>query len=397
MEVYNVAITGKQTKEGFLRDSLVELYSACDAPETIDSVELQEVNESDYQFLACNAEFEGEFTAEIGYDRKEQYLDEVREYNADLKKYVSRTVVKERVVTDWRPHSGRIHKERASLKELGNNDTTDYGDLDPELMEKYGNYGYSKEEVVVNGQVNVEEETLAKHIFTEPTKGDMSDVLAQAEIYAEAEVRSELPGDHYRNFRPEIKPTKYDFTVYSAKRFKTAFDFRGKTHFLKQFTTEQHPTIYCSAMNSDDEAYMLHMAEKKELDTDPIIQKSKQIVMYGQYAFFGCIALAILFGCILPMIADFSGVVPFILCVLGAIISYVGVCKSFQKRIDKQTKIIQDRFQYEKDSHFRKLQEKKIGLLNARLVMMGQQPLSEAELLRFNENNKHQLDANYKV
>ena len=395
MEVFNVAVIGSQTKEGFIRDSLVELYSACDAPETIDSIELQEVDESDYQFLSCSAEFEGEYTAEIGYDRKEQYLEEVSEYNAELKRRVSRTVVKERTVTDWRPHSGKFHKSGVSLKPFGNNDAMDLGDLDPEVAQRYGHYSYDAKRVLSGGTVKADEETLAKYAFGEPSDQHLAAALAEAESDAESAVRWELPGDHYRNFRPDTNVKEMNFNVFAIKRFKTAFDFMGKTHFLKQFATEPQPTIYCSAMNSDEEANMLRAAEQKELDTDPIIQENKKYATYGMYAFLGCLGFAFLFGFGLPMIFDFSGVIPFILGAIGAVVSYF-VSSRFQKKVDAQKKIIQDRFSGQKNEHFRKLQEKKIGLLNARLRMMGQAPLSETELKRFAADNKHQLDANYK-
>lgn len=396
METYRVAITGAQTKEGFIRDSLIKLYSACDAPETIDSVELREVNESNYQFLGCNGEFDVEYTAEIGYDRKEQYLDTVRQYDSTLKQHVNRTVVKERIVTDWRPHSGKGHKQTVSLIALENNDTVDYGDLDPDVARSYSDYDYDRHHVVGYGVVNTDKDTLSRFEFSDPSDRQLMDAMNLAKSHAEIEVNVELPGDHNRNFRPDTKATSAEFFVYAVKRFKTSFEFHGKTHFLKQFTTESEPTIYCSAMNSDEEAASIRDAQAKELSTDTFIATNKKYASYAGYGCIGFIAFAVLFGIALPALANFSGTVPFILGAIGAIASGV-VGSIFQRKVSARTNEIKGRYSSQMDDHFAKLQEKKIALLNARLTMMGQEPLSESELKQFSAESKHQLDENYKA
>lgn len=387
---------GGQTKEGFIRDSLIQLYSAYDAPETIDAVELREVNESTYQFLSCLADFDVEYTSEIGYDRKEQYLDETKVYDSTLKQYVSKTVVKERTVTDWRPHSGKAHKTAMDLTALTNNDTVDYGDLDPELAKRYSNYKYDEVSVVANGVQVTNEEVLSHYDFAQPTDEELLSSLSSARIKATSEVAVEQPGDRHKNYRPTAEATDVSFFVLAVERFKTSFDFNGKTHFLKQFSTQKSPTIYCSAMNSDEEANMLQKMEDDEIAADPIIQTNRMYAKYTSYVFLGFIGFAILFGLILPSLFDFPGALLTILCVLGAVASFLVNKKIFSKKADDQTNVIKDRFQYEKNIHFKKLQEKKISLLNARLLMMGQEPLTEDELALFSEDNKHQLDANYK-
>lgn len=395
MGVYKVAVKGAQTKEGFIRDSLIQLYSACDAPETIDSVELKQVNESNYQFLGCSGEFDVEYTAEIGYDRSEQYLDTVREYDSTLKKHVNRTVVKERTVTDWRPHSGKVHKETVSLIQLENNDTVDYGDLDPDVASCYGYYYYNDQEVVSSGILKTDEEALAQYDFAEPAEHHLLEALDGAQSRANIEVKCELPGDKNRNFRPDTKNTNAEFFVYAVKRFKTAFEFNGKTHYLKQFTTEAEPTIYCSAMNSDEEANMLQKAEENELKSDPIIQKNKKYASYARYGFIGSIVFAILIGIVVAGLIGFENLILFILGVIGAIAARV-IGYIFESNVSSRTNEIKARFGNKKNDHFSKLQEKKISLLNARLTMMGQEPLSDSELEYFSEEKKHQLDANYK-
>lgn len=93
------------SKEKFIRDSLVEIYSAADAPVAINDIELSEpVADTAVvvrQFTMYNIE---SYNVEIGYDSKEQYIDTERVYDSTLKEYVTREVVKERTVTKWQPY-----------------------------------------------------------------------------------------------------------------------------------------------------------------------------------------------------------------------------------------------------------------------------------------------------
>lgn len=391
MDVFNGVILGHQTKEGFVRDSLIQLYSASDAPESIDSIELRDVNESVYQLLGCSAEFDVDYTAEIGYDRQEPYItyEKYKERIGDRTVTLERPVTKYKTVIDWRPHSGRTHKSGAGLIRFTDNDTMDYGDLDPEVSAHYDGYRFSPGSVLVDGAHTVDDEIVSQYAFTEPNDRELGNALAVAMAEAETDVKCELPGDHERNFRAQSAITDASFSVLAVKRYKTSFEFRDQTHFIKQFVSDKQPTIYCSARYSDTDANKIAEAKRKELDSDPVVTTNEKYANNAKLIGFGCLCFSFL-------LAFFLTFQMFIFGLIGAGISFAAG-SFFGKKANAQKEAINARYSSDEKDHFLKLQEKKIHLLNNRLAMMGQEPLNAQELEQFSEKNKHQLDANYKA
>lgn len=110
------------TKETFLRAALIEIAKASETPIDVVNSEFGEVRESVKEVMLCSAHVESDYTASIGYDRKEQYQTTERKQLSEGDWYTCKGVqkratykgsyevdcIKERTVTDWQPYSGHI-------------------------------------------------------------------------------------------------------------------------------------------------------------------------------------------------------------------------------------------------------------------------------------------------
>ncbi len=382
-------VEGCHTKESFVRDSLIEIYSSIDAPVTIDSIEFSDVHESTYQILGQTSDYEITYSSEIGYDREEQYLEEETKYDRDLQRNITRNVVKTRTVTDWQPYNGTVTKKGAFLNELTNNDTVDLGDFDETIACQFAGFCYDESEVCFNGTPVGDPEKLATVDFVEPTAADIKYAIDRGATKPKVEFESEMPGDRYRNLKITCKATNTVPTVFAVNRFKAAFDFDGKTHYARQFTTESLPGVFCSYRKNDDVLEDLKKNCDEEIKNDPIYKKNDDIATYSGIGLF--VGIALVFLCMIipaiPSMLAFFGVI-------AAIVSGILMSK-FGKKRDAQKKLIKEKFEQLGKDHKKELQKQKAELLNARFAMMGLEPLSDLEMERFKLKNTHYLSTNY--
>lgn len=98
------------SKEQFLRKVLVKLACHKDTPNDVCNATFSDVRESTKEVILCSAHVESDYSASVGYDRKEEYWDKKKEIEyVNGKKYERLVDVKKtRTVTDWHPHSGHI-------------------------------------------------------------------------------------------------------------------------------------------------------------------------------------------------------------------------------------------------------------------------------------------------
>lgn len=377
-------VEGCHTKESFVRDSLIEIYSAIDAPVSIDSIELSDVYESTYQILGQTSDYEISYTAEIGYDRQEQYVDTEEVYDKDLQRRITKNVIKTRTVTDWQPYNGTVTKKGAAFNEITNDDTVDLGDLDEITAIRYGSYSYEEAEVTLNGSA-VDPGEL---VFIEPTDSDIYSLISHGAIRPTVNTESEMPGDRSRNVRIDYKVHNTEVTVFAVKRFKAAFDFEGQTHFAKQFTTEHIPQIYCSYTEKDNVLEDLKKQCEEAIANDPEYKANTDKQQKMQYGFFGGVALIVL-GMIISAIA-FIAAIGLVACIACGIM--MSKCNKIRNARKKE---IEEKYEALKKDHKKELQRQKAELLNARLAMMGEAPLSEDEMQRFKLKNSHYLSHNY--
>lgn len=382
-------VEGCQTKEGFVRDSLIEIYSSIDAPVTIDSIELSDVHESTYQILGQTSDYEITYSSEIGYDRQEQYVDQESVYDKDLQRTITKNVVKTRTVTDWQPYNGTVTKKGAAFKELANNDTVDLEDLDETVYYRFGGFGYEEAEVCLNGTPVGDPERLAAVNFVEPTTDDIDDVVRMGSSRPRVEFETEMPGDRHRNLKMTYKANNVEPTVFAVNRFKAAFDFEGKTHYTRQFTTEKIPQIFCSYRKEDTVLEDLKKSCEEEIKSDPIYKKNEDMGVYCGTALFAGVGLAFL-CMIIPAIPPMFALLGVVTAVVSGILMF-----QFNKKRDAQKELIQEKFEQLQKDHKKEIQKQKAELLNARFAMMGLEPLTDFEMERFKLKNAHNLSNNY--
>ncbi len=375
--VLNAVLEGSQTKKGFIRDSLIKIYSAIDAPVTIDSLEISEAYESTYQLLSQITEYNLDVRAEIGYDRQEQYIAQETRYDSNLKMNVTKNVVKTRTVTDWQPYSTSAVKEGYAATELTNNDAVDLGEEDSGY-----NFDYDEASIIASGTASDNEEKINAIDFAEPTVEAVDHVITYGAIRPKVECKSEIPGDHSRNVNISYKATEASQCVYAVNRYKAAFTLDGKTHYTRQFVCEKSPQIFCNYYSKDDEIENIRDKCKEEIKNDPEFIKYSQYNKYTTYGIIGGLAIALILGNILG--------VAVILGALIAIASYIIKSKIFKPKCDNRKKEIQAKYDSMKDIHEKEVQTQKAEKLNARLSMMGMEPLSEQEMKKF-LSSKHTL------
>ena len=389
-KVEKFLVEGCHTRESFVRDSLIEIYSSIDAPVTIDSIELSEVHESTYQILGQTADYEITYSSEIGYDRVEQYIDYEKQYDTELKQYITRKVVKNRTVTDWQPYNGTVTKKGGAFKELTNTDNVDLGDMDESVSRCFAGYGYEESLVTLNGNPVVDRERIAAVNFVDPSDADIQRLVEYGAISPKVEFESEMPGDKHRNLKMTYKADNITPTVFAVNRFKAAFEFDGKTHFAKQFTTELVPQIFCSYKGKDDKLESMKSSCEEEIKNDPTYKKFDDFSTYSTLGLVG--------GIIMVFLCMIISALPPIIAIIGVILAIVsGVMMSqFNKKREAQKKVITEKYKSMQEDYQKELQAKKQELLNARFALMGLEPLTEEEAKRFKLKNTHYLSQNYR-
>lgn len=383
------------TKEKFERGVYIEIYSAINAPEEIDNnITLSEtVVETDH-IVKQETHYNLHYSMEVGYDREEQYVVQEKKYDTTLKKDVVRNVVKTRKVTDWRPHSGSESNvsgmDAYGLRRRVN--MTDIGERENDVYRRYssGLIECGTQSVVKNfkeERLPTEEEKTMCVPLSEEEHLRYASIGANDEIF-EIKLRPTFPGDQQRKFRTtKWEATDMNATVYVVDRYKLAFDCDGEKCFAGQYTTSETPTIYCSKVYKDEVIAEIDAKEQNHLENDPEYQKWIKICKYG---LIGDVALFIL-SLVLMNSSLILGILLLVVSIAGFVLG-----GKLGKKMNATKDSIKSIYKEQRESHWTKLQNKKIQLLNDRFIKMGINPLTEEELKRFDLENKHILNAHYK-
>lgn len=168
-------ISEKECLKGFYRTLIFNR----DTPLDILDCTVSDLHIDYVQFLAIEANYKGSYTASVGHDREEQYIDEYTVYDSNLKRNVTKQTVKSRTVTDWTPVSGNVDQDIVTCVSLGKNVETDWSDCfadDLPLLASSGSISNYSEK----NQKDIEIEI--------PTKDNVSHALEKGQLFAEASV-----------------------------------------------------------------------------------------------------------------------------------------------------------------------------------------------------------------
>lgn len=381
MSIFKV-LENKVSKEDFIRKSYVELYSAIDAPESIDKVKFSDVSTETAQLVKQYNTYDITYALEIGYDHTEQYIDEEKYYDRELKQYITRAVVKNRTVTNWMPHQGSAENLRCTAVGcFKTGDDIDIGDKEEKISQQYENYAFDVETILKGAQSRDASEQEACQMIT-PSERDHLDLACASAGDTVFRKMVHLPGDRQRYFKSKWNATSMLATVFAVDRYKLAFDYNGHKCFIKQFATEETPHIYCSYKYVDDVDEEIKKAEKDQLNTNPEFQRNVKIYKAGT---IGSIAL-ILISLIVSQYLGIAAILGIVLGIVGFAVSY-----KFGKRMKAVGEAIHEEYKNKRNEHKNELQSRKMELLEARFSSMGLAALTAAEKERFMPQNIHRL------
>ena len=104
----NVAFRLKKehSEQEFLRAVAVHLAQKDETPTDIFESTFDKVKEVEKQYVMIEGDVEVNYSCSVGYDRKEEYYEKVKKYDAGKQEYYYVDEKKTRTVTDWQAHTG---------------------------------------------------------------------------------------------------------------------------------------------------------------------------------------------------------------------------------------------------------------------------------------------------
>ncbi len=385
-ECYFGIVENEFSKELFARKSYVELYSAVDAPESVDTIQFSDPVVETAELIRQSTYYNIDYTVEIGYDHEEQYVDEEKYYDTDLKKYLTKQVIKNRTVTAWQPYQGSAENLRGvAVGHFSTGDSINIGDQDEKVSEQYGHYAFDVAQVLKNMEEREATDEETKKMTT-PTEKHYREMAYTSASDSSFYGMVHLPGDRQRGFKAKWDAVNMFACVYAVDRYKLAFDFEGHKCFMKQFVTEEIPHIYCSYKHVDDVDQALKDAAENCLNNSEEYQNNMK---KGKFLSLGSIALFFISIGLFNVIGFVA-----LLGIIAGIVGFVSAFK-FSKKVDAQAKAIREEHQTKRNNHKTEMQNKKMALLEARFATMGWAPLTDVEKARFLLENEHHLTDNF--
>ncbi len=351
-------IDSEYTKEDFLRRAWVQLAKEKIAEEVFD-LDFSEVKEKERVILNESGNAKVSYSASVGYDRQEPYIDyeSYREKVGD--KYVTRQrqVTKYKTVTDWSPISGETSVECFSY--VQNDD--EYPDVN---IRRFKNCMYSAK---IGIQHEAAEDVAKRVEVSQRAKSESAEKLKES---AGSAVRRHLPGDQDRDFSYGIKDLEVtNSELYIVKEYSATIKVGEKC-----YTKTAYP-FGDSVVFGDDIPVKADIdkeieKEKKSLYTT-VWEKSCNTVFLSMILS----VVSILVSLLIPVT---SIMVIAVLVAAGAFAYSLVFSKitetATEKAIDEKCKEYSEKFA-----------EKQTDLLNKKLKSLGFEPLCEADLVEYDE------------
>lgn len=214
------------TKETFLREALIEISKESESPIDVVNSTFGEVRESVKEVMLCSAHVESDYTASIGYDRKEQYQTTESRYlhqgdwytcggvqkRADYNGNFKVDCVKERIVTDWQPHSGHISGDATCARMNGEDDTSIS---------------------IVNILKTIKDDSIVEKGEAEVDNESFRRVQTQCEVNVESGIH--FPGDHHKDFSSDADITVKSLECYKLPFYEVEYTYNGKKYKVEGF------------------------------------------------------------------------------------------------------------------------------------------------------------------
>lgn len=211
MEFSKVFTVKKEvTEEQFLRNVLIALSKDEKSPSNIFKSNFGKVTEFESEFLVLSANVVVNYSGSCGYDRKEVYYEQVKEYDYSIKNYRYKNVEKTRTVTDWRPHNGTLNARKAEV--VLNKDN---GDVEFELLFSNALKQVKNENVIEEGTADVNFSAYQSAI-------DGCNRRASWDVT--------WPGDRKKDYSYSFKTDVEDVQCYIVPCYMVEFVYNGKKY-----------------------------------------------------------------------------------------------------------------------------------------------------------------------
>lgn len=214
------------TEKDFLKSVYYLLTVQKTPADVLDNTTFGKVEKCEAQFLEIDAHYNGNYSASVGYDRKEEYTTREKVYDPELHMEITKPVIKEKVVTDWRPVSGPISIYQKSYIQLGVEHN--------EVIDSFANT-MPKDIDYLNTQGNIKpiNENNAKNIkFKIPTTDEINKAVSSAKtgISYMTEYNLKSTGDQFKDFRCNLSHTINKKNYYIATQYSVDYVYHDSTN-----------------------------------------------------------------------------------------------------------------------------------------------------------------------
>lgn len=228
--ITNVSLKNEDLQNHYIIDTLINekdfkksvyyfLTTQRTPADILDNTTFKKIEKNDAQFLTIDARYNGNYSASIGYDRKEQYIAQEKVYDPEIKDYIVKNVTKERTVTDWRPVSGPVSTSQKSCVQLGIGGKDALDRLTDSLAEDV-DYLQAK------GNIKPINPENSKNInFYIPTQKEINKAISSGECKVYAQTKSSLygTGDHMKDFNCSLNHSIERQNFYVATEYSIGY------------------------------------------------------------------------------------------------------------------------------------------------------------------------------
>lgn len=173
----------------FFANALTKIALDKDSPDDIFTKGVFNPVKTEYcQYLRASGNVELSYSATIGYDRKEEYLEKVRKYDSKTKREYETYEKKVRTVTDWHPHSGTYRGSHIGTVENVPSDYADAVDYSSLCSQRATLYDAEKSKLPAP---------------VAPTSDAIELAKLDIKISATIQCSSSLPGDKNKDFHSD--------------------------------------------------------------------------------------------------------------------------------------------------------------------------------------------------
>ena len=387
------------TQKDFLRNAWIALAKE-GAPLDIFSEDFSEVTTINHEIVIDKIDAEVSFSASVGYDREEPYIDyetyyedepylttesyydreaqktrtrQVTKYKRVAKK---RQVTKYKTVTDWSPISNKCRIDNYTAVENSENVQLDSSRF----------FDAFDQANVLTEIVPVTAEKAAQMQVSDYAK---EQALSEHMDHFDFHLRhcGVVPGDHIKNLRFSIvKKYKSSADLYEVPEYESQISFRGKTYKKKAFPFGEELAVYGSSVSEED-GLAQFVEQKKQVSSGKTLKASKAIEQKEKACVFtsaflsiglllASIVLSILVQYYTPLLIGFGVAAAFF---VSSLIFEKHFSEKADAEMDRISKNEKDILQKEIDSFTAEYRRKQRKALDSKFSALGLAPLSEDE------------------